>query len=101
VGKYANHNEFGANAPINYREDTTSGSFMEGMTRIAPPGMKPKTTRGHRFEEKTDFKASVRWHRNYDTAMFGGTDIALPNSETKQRGMEALIDHIERRPGRA
>jgi hypothetical protein len=50
MGKYANHNEFGANAPINYREDTTSGSFLEGMSQIAPPGMKPKATRGQRFE---------------------------------------------------
>ena len=100
MGRYRSHDEFGANAPINYREDTTSESYLEGMSRIAPPGMKPKSTRGQRFEEKTDFKASVKWHRNFDVAMFGGTDIAAPSSETKQRSMEELIDHIGRRPGK-
>ena len=29
MGRYANHEEFGGNAPINYREDTTSESFLE------------------------------------------------------------------------
>ena len=100
MGKYRNHDEFGANAPINYREDTTSESYLDGMSRIAPPGMKPKSMRGQRFEEKTDFRASVKWHHNFDMAMFGGTDIDRPTSETKQRSMEELIDHIERRPGK-
>ena len=40
MGKYANHEEFGVNAPINYREDTTGESFLNGMAAIAPPGMK-------------------------------------------------------------
>ena len=100
MGKYANHEELGANAPINYREDTTSESYLKGMSTIAPPGMKPKTHRGKRFEEKTDFKASARWHREWDIAMFGGTDVSLPTSETKQTSLEGLIDHIGRRPGR-
>ena len=47
MGSYANHEEFGGNAPINYREDTTSESFLKGMSAIAPPGMHPKVTRGH------------------------------------------------------
>ena len=51
MGKYANHEEFGVNAPINYREDTTSESFLNGMTAITPPGMKPKKVRGRKFEE--------------------------------------------------
>ena len=100
MGKYANHEELGANAPINYREDTTSERYLTGMTRIAPPGMKPKAHRGQRFEEKTDFKASVRWHREWDVAMFGGSDLPVPGSETKQTALEGLIDHIERRPGK-
>ena len=75
MGKYANHEEFGVNAPINYREDTTNEAFLNGMAVITPPGMKPRASRGHKFEEKTDFKASARWHRNYDIAMFGGSDI--------------------------
>jgi hypothetical protein len=100
MGKYRNHDEFGANAPINYREDTTSESYLDGMSRIAPPGMKPKSARSKRFEERTDFKASVEWHRNFDIAMFGGTDIELPTSETKQMSLEGLINHIERRRGR-
>lgn len=100
MGKYANHDELGANAPINYREDTTSESYLKGMSVIAPPGMKPKEHRGKRFEEKTGFKTSTRWHREWDIAMFGGTDVGLPTSETKQMSLEGLIDHIGRRPGR-
>jgi len=41
-GQVRDHEEFGANALINYREDSTSESFLEGMSRIAPPGMKLK-----------------------------------------------------------
>jgi len=70
------------------------------MSAIAPPGMKPKAMRGKRYEDNTDFKASVRWHRNFDIAMFGGTDIDLPSSTTKQMRLEERIDHVKRRPGR-
>jgi len=100
VGRYADHEDFGANAPINFREDTTGESFLKGMSAIAPPGMKPKAMRGKRYEDNTDFKASVRWHRNFDIAMFGGTDIDLPSSTTKQMRLEERIDHVKRRPGR-
>jgi hypothetical protein len=100
MGRYANHEDFGANAPINFREDTTSDSYLKGMSGIAPPGMKPKAMRGIRFEENTDFKASVKWHRNFDIAMFGGTDVGSPESETKQMGLEERIDGIKRKPGR-
>jgi len=99
-GKYTSHEEFGANAPINYRDDTTSESYLTGMSRIAPPGMKPKATRGLRFEERTDHQASTRWHHNYDVAMFGGTEIGAPGSESKQLALEKQIDGIERKPGR-
>jgi hypothetical protein len=99
MGKYSNHEEFGVNAPINYREDTTSRSFLEGMTIIAPPGMKPKAGRGRKFEEKTDFKASARWHRNFDIAMFGGSDIG-ENSESGQMSLEGKLNGIKRIPGR-
>ncbi len=99
-GKYTNHEEFGANAPINYREDTTSESYLEGMSRIAPPGMKPKALRGQRFEERTDQRASTRWHHNYDVAMFGGTEIGAPGSQSKQLALEQQINGIERKPGR-
>jgi hypothetical protein len=99
MGKYSNHEEFGVNAPINYREDTTSRSFLEGMTIIAPPGMKPKAARGRKFEEKTDFKASARWHRNFDIAMFGGSDIG-ENSESGQMSLEGKLNGIKRVPGR-
>jgi hypothetical protein len=99
MGKYANHEEFGVNAPINYREDTTSQSFLEGMTIIAPVGMKPKVARGRKFEEKTDFKASARWHRNFDIAMFGGSDIG-DNSESGQMSLEGKLNGIKRVPGR-
>jgi hypothetical protein len=99
MGKYANHEEFGVNAPINYREDTTSQSFLEGMTIIAPVGMKPKVARGRKFEEKTDSKASARWHRNFDIAMFGGSDIG-DNSESGQMSLEGKLNGIKRVPGR-
>jgi hypothetical protein len=50
--------------------------------------MRPKEVRCRRFEERTDFDASVRWHHNYDVAMFGGSDIERPTSESKQRTLE-------------
>jgi len=100
MGKYANHDEFGVNAPINYREDTTSDSFLNGMTTIAPPGMKPKQVRGHKFEEKTDFKTSARWHRNFDIAMFGGSEVDMPGSDSKQLDLEGRLNGIKRIPGR-
>ena len=100
MGKYANHEEFGVNAPINYREDTTSESYLKGMVVIAPPGMRPKMTRGQRFEEKTDFKASTTWHRNFDIAMFGGSDVYTPDSESKQMNLEGKLNGIKRIPGR-
>ncbi len=100
MGKYANHEEFGINAPINYREDTTSESFLKGMSAIAPPGMKPKETRGHKFEEKTDFKVSARWHRNFDLAMFGGSDIGTIDFESRQLSLEGKLDGVKRIPGR-
>ena len=100
MGKYANHEEFGANAPINYREDTTSESFLNGMSVIAPPGMKPRASRGRKFEEKTDFKASATWHRNFDMAMFGGSDIEAKNYESGQLSLESKLNGVKRIPGR-
>ena len=100
MGKYANHEEFGVNAPINYREDTTSDSFIKGMAAIAPSGMKPKQTRGKKFEEKTDFKASARWHRNFDIAMFGGSDIGTVGFEARQMSLEGKVNGVKRIPGR-
>ena len=99
MGKYANHEEFGVNAPANYREDTTSESFLHGMSAITPPGMKPKTSRARKYEEKTDFKASAAWHRNYDMAMFGGSDIAGHDIESGQLELESRSG-IKRIPGR-
>ena len=101
MGKYSNHNEFGVNAPINYREDTTSESYLNGMSAIAPPGMKPKQVRGHKFEEKTDFKASARWHRNFDMAMFGGSDIGTSDYNNQQMNLEGKINVFKRIPGRS
>ena len=100
MGKYANHDEFGVNAPINYREDTTSESYLNGMTAIAPPGMKPKQVRGRKFEEKTDFKTSARWHRNFDLAMFGGSDIESKDFESGQMSLEGKMNGVKRIPRR-
>jgi hypothetical protein len=100
MGKYKNHEEFGGQAPVNYREDTTSESYLKGMSSIAPPGMKPKVIRGQRFEEKTDFKASALWHKNYDQAMFGGSDIGSPNYLNLQRILEGRPGEARKAPGR-
>ena len=100
MGKYANHDEFGVNAPINYREDTTSESFLKGMSAITPPGMKPRASRGKKFEEKTGFKVSARWHRNFDLAMFVGSDIEGRDFESGQMSMESKLNGIKRIPGR-
>ena len=100
MGKYANHEEFGVNAPINYREDTTSQSYLNGMSAIAPSGMKPKQRRGRKFEEKTDFKASARWHRNFDLAMFGGSDIESKDFESGQMSLEGKMNGVKRIPRR-
>jgi hypothetical protein len=98
MGKYANHEEFGVNAPINYREDTTSQAYLNGMSSISPPGMKPRASRGQKFEEKTDFKASARWHRNFDVAMFGGSDIGTPDYDARQMSLEEKLNGIKRIP---
>ncbi len=100
MGKYVNHEEFGVNAPINYREDTTSESSLNGMTAIAPPGMKPRASRGRKFEEKTDFKASARWHHNFDVAMFGGSDIESKDFSSGQMSLESKLNGVKRVPGR-
>ena len=97
MGKYANHEEFGGNAPVRYREDTTTESFLNGMSVIAPPGMKPKISRGKKFEEKTDFKASAAWHRNFDVAMFGASDIGTQDYQAKQMDLERIFSGINRR----
>ena len=99
MGKYANHEEFGANAPMNYREDSTSQSYLGGMAVIAPPGMRPKVSRGRRFEEKTDLKASARWHHNFDVAMFGGSDIEDRDFVSGQMSLEQKLNGIKRVPG--
>lgn len=100
MGKYANHEEFGINAPINYREDSTSESYLKGMSSIAPPGMKPRQSRGNKFEEKTDFKASARWHKNFDLAMFGGSDIGTTDFESRQMSLEKKVNGVKRISGR-
>jgi hypothetical protein len=100
MGKYTNHEEFGINAPMNYREDTTSESFLKGMSAIAPPGMKARESRGHKFEEKTDFKASARWHRNFDLSMFGGSDLGTADFENGQLSLETKLNGVKRIPGR-
>ena len=100
MGKYTNHEEFGINAPINYREDTTSESFLNGMAAIAPLGMKPKQARGRKFEEKPDFKASARWHHNFDIAMFGGSNIESKDYESRHLSVEGKLNGIKQVPGR-
>jgi len=100
MGKYKNHEEFGGQAPVNYREAPTSESYLKGMSSIAPPGMKPKVIRGQRFEEKTDFKASALWHKNYDQAMFGGSDIGSPDYLNLQRILEGRPGEARKELGR-
>ena len=100
MGKYANHEDFGAKAPVTYREETTSESFIKGMSGICPSGLKPKASRGQKFEQKTDFKASALWHRNYDQAMFAGSDIGSPDFEKMQRMLEGRVAQIKQKAER-
>lgn len=97
MSKYANHDDFAGNAPAEWREETTEQKYAGGLSRIAPSGMRPKASRTRKFEEKTDFGASARWHRNYDIAMFAGTDVPAAGSETKQLDLEKLFGRIERK----
>jgi hypothetical protein len=62
--------------------------------------MKPRQSRGKKFEEKTDFKASARWHRNFDVAMFGDSDIGTAGFESRQMSLEGKINGVKRIPGR-
>ena len=96
--KYRDHGEFGANAPINWRDKTTSESYLKGMSSIAPPGMKPRQQKGRRFEARTDKPESAKWHHNYDIAMFGGTEIPKPTYQTKQMALEEMLNGITRIP---
>lgn len=100
MGKYANHEDFGARAPVVYREETTSESYLKGMSAISPPGMKPRASRGQKFEQKTDFKASALWHRNYDQAMFADSDIGSSDYLNLQRILERKPGETGRQPGR-
>ena len=100
MGKYANHEDFGAKAPVTYRQETTSESFIKGMSGICPSGMKPKASKGQKFEQKTDFKASALWHRNFDLAMFTGSDIGSPDFEKMQRMLEGRVGEIKRKAER-
>lgn len=98
MGKYKGHEEFGPNAPINWREKTTREAYLAGMSGIAPAGMKPREQRGRKFQEKTDAPASAKWHHNYDMAMFGGTEVPPPDTESKQQSLESFLDGIPRIP---
>ncbi|MBC8476977.1 MAG: hypothetical protein H8D49_01400 [Dehalococcoidia bacterium] len=96
--KYRDHEQFGANAPINWRNKTTSDAYLEGMSRIAPPNMTPREQRGKRFEERTDKPESAKWHHNWDLAMFGGTEVSPPPIEPKQMALEEMLNGVERIP---
>ncbi len=39
MGKFVAHDEFGINAPVNYREDTTSEPFLKGMSATTSSGL--------------------------------------------------------------
>ncbi len=104
MGKYKTHEEFGANAPINWRESTTAEAYIKGkngkggLQRIAPPGMKPRLDIAKRFEEKTDVQKSAKWHRNYDIVMFDSPespDVPGPDSVVRQLSLEELIKRGE------
>ncbi len=100
MGRYKNHEEFGSHAPLKYREETTQEVYLEGLAGICPPGMKPKVKRGQRFEEKTDFKASALWHRNYDQAMFGNYDLDGIGYQSLQKDLEQKLGETEEKAGR-
>lgn len=91
MGKYTSHQHLASNAPHNWRDRTTSEQYLRGMSRIAPPGMKPKAELGSRFEDNTDQPRSAKWHHNWDMRMFGGTCIPQPGIASKQMAMEELV----------
>ena len=97
MGKYANHQELAGHAPWSWRRNTTKESLEKGLSRIAPPGMKPKEERTKKFEENTGFKKSVSWHRNWDIAMFGGTELGETAPEEQLR-IESLFPPGEKPP---
>ena len=96
--KYKNHQEFGSNAPINWQEKATSEVYLEGLSKIAPEGMKPRVRRGQQFATKTGKPESAKWHHNYDLAMFGGTEISQPDVEPQQMPLEGKTNGIPRIP---
>jgi len=87
----------GANAPVNWRENTRPELYLEGMSTITPPGMKLKAERVNRFKAKIDQPHSAKWHRYFDIAMFGGSDIADTDYKAKQMRLEEMLDHIPRK----
>jgi hypothetical protein len=62
--------------------------------------MKPKASKGQKFEQKTDFKASALWHRNFDLAMFAGSDIGSPDFEKMQRMLEGRVAETKKKAER-
>jgi hypothetical protein len=34
MGKYSNHEEFGVNAPVNYKDDTTGEAFLNSTSAV-------------------------------------------------------------------
>jgi len=52
------------------------------------------------FEEKTDFKASARWHPNFDLAIFSGSDLGTTNFESGQMILEGKLNGVQRIPRR-
>ena len=63
---YATWADLERNVPIAYREAATAESFREGMSRIAPPGMRPREGRVSSYERGVDGKAEMmveRWKR--------------------------------------
>lgn len=98
MGKYKNHEELAAYAPWKWRRNTTRQSYLDGMNRIAPPGKKARERRGTNFEERTALPQSVEWHHNWDIALFDGSEIEHPTSQSRQRSLEEAFPPPKKEP---
>ncbi len=87
MGKYTNHEDLGANAPLNWRENTQPELYLEGMSTIAPPGMKLKAERVNRFKAKIDQPHSK-------TDAFRGNVRPYPEEEIMEKWEAEIKDML-------
>jgi len=75
MGKYRDHEEFGAIAPWKWRVKTTRKKYRDGLLRVAPPGAKIDEKLTENYEKFTKLPESNRYHKHYDRRMFGVSEV--------------------------